>query len=115
VSLRICLACNHPLIYHDDLDGCDELMDTEDDSIAICKCRGEAEAVSDERTSAGWHPPGLRLGIAQERQLRRWPLERIKPKSVALGVRSLFAEIDALRAAKCRCRMTSGSGGEDAS
>lgn len=35
----VCLLCNHPLIYHDDMDGCDEMIDTGGDSIAICKCR----------------------------------------------------------------------------
>jgi hypothetical protein len=41
--------------------------------------------------------PSLRLGPHQEQVLRRWPIERIRPKSVALGIVSLFAEIDALR------------------
>ena len=41
---------------------------------------------------------GLRLSAAQEQALRRWPTERIRPKSVALGVLSLLAEVDALRA-----------------
>lgn len=46
---------------------------------------------------AGVYPSGLRLGERQEQVLRGWPLERIRPKSVALGVRSLIAEVDALR------------------
>lgn len=41
---------------------------------------------------------GLRLGKEQERRLRAWPKDRIRPKSVALGVISLLAEVDALRA-----------------
>lgn len=41
---------------------------------------------------------GLRLGREQERRLRAWPTGRIRPKSVALGVLSLLAEVDALRA-----------------
>ena len=40
---------------------------------------------------------GLRLGALQEQRLRAWPTERIRPKSVALGVRSLLAEVSALR------------------
>lgn len=41
--------------------------------------------------------PGLRLGVEQERRLRLWPKDRIRPKSVALGVISLLAEVQALR------------------
>lgn len=41
---------------------------------------------------------GLRLGVEQEKRLRAWPKDRIRPKSVALGVMSLLAEVDALRA-----------------
>jgi hypothetical protein len=41
---------------------------------------------------------GLRLGVVQEQRLRQWPKDRIRPKSVALGVMSLLAEVDALRA-----------------
>lgn len=40
---------------------------------------------------------GLRLGVRQEQRLRDWPKERIRPKSVALGVMSLLAEVEALR------------------
>lgn len=40
----------------------------------------------------------LRLGRVQEQRLRQWPKDRIRPKSVALGVMSLLAEVDALRA-----------------
>lgn len=50
-----------------------------------------------ERVAAGL-PSGLRLGAEQERRLRRWPKDRIRPKSVALGVISLLAEVDHLRA-----------------
>lgn len=46
----------------------------------------------------GAYPAGLRLSSAQDRLLRRWPLSRIRPKSVALGMRSLIAEVDTLRA-----------------
>ncbi len=42
---------------------------------------------------------GLRLGLVQEERLRAWPKDRIRPKSVALGLISLLAEVDALRAA----------------
>ena len=41
---------------------------------------------------------GLRLGALQEKRLRAWPKDRIRPKSVALGVISLLSEIDHLRA-----------------
>jgi hypothetical protein len=40
---------------------------------------------------------GLRLGVLQEQRMREWPKERIRPKSVALGVLSLLADVDALR------------------
>jgi hypothetical protein len=43
------------------------------------------------------YPRGLRLSEAQDRALRSWPRERIRPKSVALGVMSLLAELDATR------------------
>jgi hypothetical protein len=55
------------------------------------------DSAHDARSEAGWYPSGLRLGLGQERGLRRWPANRIRPKSIALGVRSLFAEVDALR------------------
>lgn len=42
-------------------------------------------------------PSGLRLGLLQEQKLRAWPKDRIRPKSIATGVISLLAEIDALR------------------
>lgn len=42
--------------------------------------------------------PGYRLGGIQERRLRRWPLDRIRPKGVADGLVAVFAEVDALRA-----------------
>lgn len=53
--------------------------------------------MSDETTTVGGYPRGLRLSNAQDQTLRRWPLDRIRPKAVALGVRSLIAEVDALR------------------
>lgn len=53
--------------------------------------------MSDETTTVGGYPRGLRLSNAQDETLRHWPLERIKPKAVALGVRFLFAEVDSLR------------------
>lgn len=46
--------------------------------------------------------PGVRLSEHQERTLRSWPLDRIRPKSIALGLISLCAEIDHLRAAQAR-------------
>lgn len=39
----------------------------------------------------------MRLGVRQEQMLRAWPKDRIRPKSVALGVISLLAEVEALR------------------
>lgn len=60
--------------------------------------------MSDDTTTAGGYPRGLRLSDAQDSTLRRWPMERIRPKSVALGVRSLFAEVDALRAENAALR-----------
>ena len=56
------------------------------------------------KREAGAYSNGLRLGMMQERTLRRWPLERIRPKSVALGLRSLLAEVDALRAERDEAR-----------
>lgn len=47
---------------------------------------------------------GLRLGIEQERRLRMWPKDRIRPKSVALGVISLLAEVVALRQERAEAR-----------
>lgn len=57
-----------------------------------------AEGADDARIS------GLRLGVEQERRLRAWPADRIRPKSIALGVRSLLAEVDALRAERDQSR-----------
>lgn len=54
------------------------------------------------------HRSGLRLGDVQEQRLRAWPKDRIRPKSVALGVISLLAEVDALRVEREAFRHTSG-------
>jgi hypothetical protein len=48
VTLLLCTDCHHPVIHHDDIDGCDEMIDTEDDSIAICKCRMKASEQADD-------------------------------------------------------------------
>lgn len=53
-------------------------------------------------------PMGLRLGTLQERRLRAWPKDRVRPKSVALGVISLLAEVDALRSERNAFRDLSG-------
>jgi hypothetical protein len=51
---------------------------------------------AERRCIVSEHQQGLRLGVEQERRLRAWPKDRIRPKSVALGVISLLAEVDAL-------------------
>ena len=40
MSLRLCLACAHPLIYHTS-DGCTEVMDYDDSNdgdVQMCPC-----------------------------------------------------------------------------
>lgn len=69
---------------------------------------GDRAMTTAERVAAGL-PSGLRLGIAQERALRQWPKERIRPKSVALGVISLLAEVDHLRAELADLRQKYGA------
>lgn len=58
--------------------------------------------------AAGGGHQGLRLGALQERRLRAWPKDRIRPKSVALGVISLLAEVDRLRTERDAFRHTAG-------
>lgn len=66
-------------------------------SVGVVRALGRETTVAGYSSEAGVYPSGLRLSNAQDQTLRRWPLERIRPKSVALGLRSLIAEVDALR------------------
>lgn len=82
----------------DGCSACDRLgqTPTPEHLEGVARLTAEVDAV--DRTTAGGYYGGLRLSDAQDETLRRWPLDRIRPKTVALGVRSLLAEVDALRA-----------------